>query len=111
MNGFVVVYLDDILTFGKTRGEHERHLRDILKILRREQLIAKLSKCSFFQTEILFLGHIINEHGVTVDPTKIQDVQIWPEPNSVKDYLVGTIKPFMLIACNHFWALLLTSCY
>ena len=49
MNGFM--YLDDVLTFGKTREDHERHSRDILKKLRREQLIAKSSKCSFSQTE------------------------------------------------------------
>ncbi|POM61410.1 polyprotein [Phytophthora palmivora] len=56
---FVVVYLDDICVFSKSMEEHVEHLRAVCEVLRREQLYAHLSKCSFGQTEVAFLGHMV----------------------------------------------------
>ena len=79
---FVIVYLDDILIFSKTLEEHEEHVKIVLDVLRKEQLIAKLSKCSFFQTSLPFLGHIISAEGISVDPKKTEVVREWPKPAS-----------------------------
>ena len=64
LDDFVIVFLDDVLIFSKTKEEHEQHLRTVLQTLRDKQLCAKLSKCEFFKTEIGFLGHVINQHGI-----------------------------------------------
>jgi hypothetical protein len=61
LDKFVIVFLDDILIYSKSEEEHEHHLRLVLKVLRKHQLYAKLSKCSFYQKKIHYLGHIISE--------------------------------------------------
>ena len=75
---FVVVYLDDILIFSKSEEEHMSHLRQVLQILREQRLYAKLSKCSFFQTQTLFLGHIISGRGIHVNPDKVAVIKDCP---------------------------------
>jgi hypothetical protein len=60
LDKFVIVFLDDILIYYKSAEEHEQHLRMVLQVLREHQLCAKLSKCSFFQKQIHYLGHIIS---------------------------------------------------
>jgi hypothetical protein len=61
---FVQVFLDDILIYSKNEREHEEHLRVVLSYLRENKLYGKLSKCSFFQKEIHYLGHIISDEGM-----------------------------------------------
>ena len=58
LNKFVLVFVDDILVFSKTKAEHESHLKSVLEILRSHQLKAKFSKCHFWKDEVRFLGHI-----------------------------------------------------
>ena len=79
----VLVYLDDILIFSKTLDEHQRHLREVLEILRRERFYAKLSKCTFCSAELEYLGHLVGEHGIKVDPRKVAGVVEWPPPTDV----------------------------
>jgi hypothetical protein len=74
LDKFVVVLINDILVFSKNEKEHEKHLRLVLQKLREHQLYAKLSKCEFWLKEVSFLGHIISNGGVAVDPKKVQDV-------------------------------------
>jgi hypothetical protein len=69
---FVIVFLDDILIYSKSEEEHEHHLRLVLQVLREHKLYAKLSKCSFYQKHIHYLGQIISEKGITVYPEKIE---------------------------------------
>jgi hypothetical protein len=71
LDKFVVVFIDDILVFSKNEEEHEEHLRLVLQKLREHQLYAKLSKCDFWLKEVSFLGHVITEGGVKVDPGKV----------------------------------------
>jgi len=84
LDKFVVIFVDDILIYSKTEQEHEEHLRIVLETLRREELYAKLSKCSFRLRSIPFLGHIITGEGISVDPKKIEAVGDWPTPRTTK---------------------------
>ncbi|KAI3751218.1 hypothetical protein L2E82_22266 [Cichorium intybus] len=78
----VIVFIDDILIYSKTREEHENHLREILEVLRREKLYAKFSKCEFWLREVQFLGHVVNQKGILVDPAKIEAVMKWEVPRT-----------------------------
>ena len=71
LDKFVIVFLDDILFYSKKEQEHGEHLSLLMKVLREHQLYSKLRKCSFYQGRIHYLGHIISEEGVSVDPKKI----------------------------------------
>ncbi|GJZ80375.1 putative reverse transcriptase domain-containing protein, partial [Tanacetum coccineum] len=59
LDKFVIVFIDDILVFSKSKEEHEEHLRTVLQILRQEKLYAKFSKCEFWLSKVAFLGHIV----------------------------------------------------
>jgi hypothetical protein len=91
LDNFVIVFLDDILIYSKSEEEHENHLRLVLQVLREHQLYGKLSKCSFYQKQIHYLGHIISEHGIVVDPEKIEAIRGWTTPINVSDvrYFMG----------------------
>ena len=82
---FVVVFIDGILVFSKDEEEHEEHLRLVLQKLRENQLYAKLSKCEFWLKEVAFLGHVISNEGVGVDPSKVEDVLKWKPPHTVSE--------------------------
>jgi ribonuclease HI len=84
LNKFVVVFIDDILVYSQNEQEHEEHLRKVLQRLRDCQLYAKLSKCEFWISEVLFLGHIINQEGLVVDPKKVASILDWKAPKDVR---------------------------
>jgi hypothetical protein len=90
LDKFVIVILDDILIYSKLGEEHEKHLSMVLQVLREHQLYAKLSKCSFNWKKIHYLGHIISEEGIEVDPEKIEAIGGWSTPKNVTD-----IRSFM----------------
>ena len=71
LDTFVVVFLDDILVYSKTLQDHVQHLQTVLTVLRQNQLYGKMSKCSFCQSQVQFLGFIISGQGVEVDPAKV----------------------------------------
>ena len=81
----VLVFLDDILVFSRTKEEHIAHLREVLLRLRKQQLYAKRSKCEFLKAEVEFLGHRIGAAGLSVSQDKVQAVRDWPTPNNVHD--------------------------
>ena len=83
LDKFVVVFIDDILVYSKDEEEHEEHLRLVLQKLRENQLYAKLSKCEFWLNEVFFLGHVITDGGIAVDPGKARDVLDWEPPQTV----------------------------
>ena len=80
-----MVFIDDILVYSKSMEEHMVHLQQVFELLQQHQLKLKLSKCSFAQTSLEFLGHIISAQGVSTDPGKVKTVQLWPTPTNVKD--------------------------
>jgi hypothetical protein len=80
----VLVFVDDILIYNRTLEEHKKHLLEVFQILQQNQLLLKKSKCSFAQTSLEYLGHIISSKGVSTDPEKIKAVQAWPTPTNVK---------------------------
>ena len=77
---FVLVYMDNIVVFSKTPEEHMLHLNEVLRVLREHKLDAKLSKCMFAQSELLFLGRVVSKQGVRVDPKRVAVVRDWPIP-------------------------------
>jgi hypothetical protein len=78
-------FIDDILIYSKNRKEHEENLRLVLQVLREHHLYAKFNKCEFFQKQIHYLGHVLSEEGVAVDPDKIRSIMEWPTPKDVSD--------------------------
>ncbi|GJS43766.1 putative reverse transcriptase domain-containing protein [Tanacetum coccineum] len=82
LDKFVIVFIDDILIYSKTREEHVEHLRLVLELLKREKLYAKFYKCEFWLREVKFLGHAINGNGIHVDPSKIEAVKNWKAPRT-----------------------------
>ncbi|WVZ81000.1 hypothetical protein U9M48_028428 [Paspalum notatum var. saurae] len=85
LDKFVVVFIDDILIYSKNEEEHEGHLRIVLTRLREHKLYAKFSKCAFWLKEVSFLGHILSEKGVAVDPSKVKSVLNWKQPETVTE--------------------------
>jgi hypothetical protein len=83
LDKFVVVFIDDILIYSKSKAEHTKHLRIVLQRLRDHKLYAKFSKCEFWLDRVKFLGHTISKEGISVDPSKAQEVMDWKPPKSV----------------------------
>ncbi|GJS22947.1 hypothetical protein Tco_0451579 [Tanacetum coccineum] len=64
------------------KEEHEEHLKQILELLKKEELYAKFSKCEFWIPKVQFLGHVIDSEGIHVDPAKIESIKDWTSPKS-----------------------------
>jgi hypothetical protein len=95
-----VVFIDDIFIYSKNDSDHEEHLRLVLQKLRDNQLYAKYSKCKFWIGEVPFLGHIISNGGISVDPAKVKEIVVWSIPTIVMDVrsflgLVGYYRRFI----------------
>lgn len=82
LDKFVIVFIDDILIYSRTKKEHGQHLRLVLELLRKEKLYAKLSKCEFWINEVHFLGHVVSDKGIHVDPAKIEAIKDWEAPTT-----------------------------
>ena len=82
---FCVAYLDDILIYSQSYEEHVEHLQKIMERLREHGLYVKLPKFEFFQDEVEFLGYKVLKGGFAMAPDKLEAVNSWPEPSSVKE--------------------------
>lgn len=93
---FVLCYIDDILVFSPDFETHIKHLGEVFQRLRDAKLTLKPSKCKFCVDKIMFLGHIISEKGVQVDPSKTDKVQNFPVPKTQKE-----LRSFLGL-CNYY---------
>ncbi|MCG8113674.1 MAG: RNase H-like domain-containing protein, partial [Candidatus Thiodiazotropha taylori] len=87
-------YLDDVIVFGSSFEVALENLKAVFERYRQANLKIKSSKCALFQTEVSFLGHIVNESGIKCDPTKVQKVQEWPVPSNVTELkqILGLVR-------------------
>jgi hypothetical protein len=72
---FVVVYMDDILFFIKTKEEHLRHLTLVMRRLQQEKLLINMKKSSFMKIEIIYLGFLISSNELKMDPEKVKEIK------------------------------------
>ena len=91
---FTAAYIDDVLIFSSDRQQHEQHLRQVLQKLARHNLRVKLKKCSFYQAEMPFLGHVLGDGRVKVEPEKIEALERWNRPLTT----VKQVRPFLGLA-------------
>jgi hypothetical protein len=81
---FVLVFFDDILIYSASWADHLRHLQAVFTILQQHRLFVKCSKCAFGERSIAYLGHVISDAGVAMDPVKVQAISAWPQPRSAR---------------------------
>jgi hypothetical protein len=93
LDKFVQVFIDDILIYSRMMEEHYEHLRLVLQFLREHKLYGKLSKCSFYQLNIHYLGHVISGEGIAMDLAKVKAIMEWPAPMNVSE-----VRSFMGLA-------------
>jgi hypothetical protein len=84
LHHFLLVFFDDILIYGKTWIDHLAHVDRFLHLLSQHQLFLIQSKCAFGASEVEYLGHLVGKDGIRVDPKKIEAMQDWPHPNTLK---------------------------
>ena len=70
------------MVYSKTEEQHEKHLREVLETLRRERIFARFFNCEFWLRGVQFLGHLVNQKDILVDPAKIEVVMQWEIPRS-----------------------------
>lgn len=104
---YVLVFFDDILVYSPDFLTHIKHLKVILDTLRSNSLLAKFSKCSFGQSQVEYLGHVVTSEGVSAYPTKVEYIKSWPSPTNVKalrgflgltEYYRRSVKGYGLLA-------------
>ncbi|GJV90802.1 putative reverse transcriptase domain-containing protein [Tanacetum coccineum] len=84
----------------QSRNEHEGHLKLILRLLKKEELYAKFSKCEFWLLKVQFLGHVIDSEGIHVDPAKIESIKDWASPKTpteIRQFLEKAEAAFQLL--------------
>jgi hypothetical protein len=89
----VIIFLDDILIYSKIEEDHEKYLWMVIRVMRENQLYANISKCTFYQTQIHYLGHVVSEEGIAMDTENIEAIKSCLAPNNVLE-----VRSFMGLA-------------
>nr|GEU91772.1 retrotransposon protein, putative, Ty3-gypsy subclass [Tanacetum cinerariifolium] len=82
LDKFVIMFIDDILIYSKSKEKYKEHLKLILELLKKEELYPKFSKYDFWLSKVQFLGHVIDSEGVHVEPAKIESIKDWASPKT-----------------------------
>jgi hypothetical protein len=82
---FVIVYLDNILIFIQRWEYHSMHVKTVFELLKKEKLYIKLSKCEFGKTSLVYLGYIVGNGKLKIDPTKVEFIVKWPKPTTATE--------------------------
>ena len=85
MDKIILFFLNGILIYSKNEEEHEEHLRIVFQLLRENKLYAKPRKCDLYKDRIHYLGHIVSNEGISMDPKNIDPIMNWPTPRNVTD--------------------------
>lgn len=93
LDDFCTAYLDDILIYSDTLEQHKEHVRQIMEILKANDVHLKPEKCEFYVQETIYLGMVISPEGVSMDPRKVLAVKEWETPENVKD-----VQAFLVFA-------------
>src|SRR3954462_5991685 len=94
---YILIYLDDILIYSSNAQQHLQDLEEVLEILRKNQLYTKLSKCQFMKKETEYLGFIVSNKGIQVDPKKIKAIQEWGQRKTTTQ-----VRSFLRLV-NYYW--------
>ncbi|GJU24469.1 putative reverse transcriptase domain-containing protein [Tanacetum coccineum] len=100
LDKFLIVFIDDILIYSKSKQEHGEHLKLILELFKKEELYAKFLKCEFWILKVQFIGHVIDSQGIHKDPAKIESIKNWASPKTPTELrqflgLVGYYRRFI----------------
>nr|GFA72085.1 reverse transcriptase [Tanacetum cinerariifolium] len=100
LDKFVIVFIDDIFVYSKTKEEHEEHLCIVLETLRQKKVYVRFLKFEFWLGQVAFLGHNVSADGITMDPAKVEAITKWPRPKIVTEIrsflgLVGYYRRFV----------------
>lgn len=85
LDSFMIIFIDKILLYLRNRENHEHYLRSVLHTLRDHKNYAKFSKCGFYLESVTFLGHVLFNNGIMVDPTKTFAIHGWARPTSLTE--------------------------
>ena len=85
LDKLIIAFINDILIYSRSREEHREHLKIILQMLKEKQLYAKFKKCEFWLKKVSFLGHVVSQDEIFVDPAKVEVVNNWSRPTSVTE--------------------------
>ena len=92
----VLIFLDDLLVYSETPVEHLEHLEKVFLKLREAELKLKPKNFDLFQTQVNYLGHVLDKTGIRPDPKKLEAVREWEHPKTVAQ--VRCFKAF----CNYY---------